>query len=159
MAKPPTLHPYSDRGAFDRLMLLIAAIALHPGIGVRVLGISPMRMILDVMQELAEKQGIAWQDWSEATIREDLKALRKYGIMRSNTALRNGYYLGNDPPEVPEIVRQSREGKPRKDRKALLTPDEIVDLRDEGKSLTEVAALAGVSRERIRQIEKKARGQ
>jgi len=33
MAKKPTPHPYADKLTFDRIMLLIATLVNHPGIG------------------------------------------------------------------------------------------------------------------------------
>jgi hypothetical protein len=33
MAKKPILHPYADRLSFQRLMLLIATLVQHPGVG------------------------------------------------------------------------------------------------------------------------------
>jgi len=137
------INTYHDL-AFTRLMLLISAIANNPGIAPQSTGISPMQALLAAMEDIANQQGIEWQEWSEATIRKDLVTLRRYGILPQNTAQRGGYRLGQkDKPDPPS-----------KPVKALTERDmEIMRLRAEGKSLAEVGKVVGLSRERVRQIE------
>lgn len=151
MAKPPIVHLYSDRASFDRLMLLISAIANNPGIAPSGIEDSPIAALLKEMQAIALASGIFWQEWSEPTIRKDLALLRKYSILPSTT-IRGGYYLGQAMPVLPPVIR-----KPRKNPKSKMSPQEIVRLRGEGRSLAEIAALAGISRERVRQIEQEQR--
>lgn len=147
MSKNPDIHSYSNRGSFERIMLLIAAIANNPGIAPESGDTPPMQALLEAMNAMAQERGIEWQDWSEHTIRKDLVTLRKYGILRSGTAMRSGYVLGQGKTEPPP--------KPYRPRKSALSADEIVKLRREGKSLADVAKLAGISREAVRQIEQK----
>ncbi|MGQ9866923.1 MAG: helix-turn-helix transcriptional regulator [Pseudanabaenaceae cyanobacterium] len=91
MPKPSCLHPYSDRLAFERLMLLVATLVRHPGIG------SPeqegaaglARQLLAVGREL----GLALPKPTLPTLRKDLGTLRTYGILNRGM-YRWGYYLG-----------------------------------------------------------------
>jgi hypothetical protein len=149
MAKAPELHAYSSQASLDRLLLLVAAIANNPGIAPESGDTPPMQALIEAMQAIAQEQGIDWPGWSEHTIRKDLVTLRKYGILRSATAMRSGYVLGQGKIEPPS--------KPYRPRKSALSAEEIVKLRAEGKSLAEVAKLAGISREAVRQIEQKQR--
>ena len=64
MAEPTELHPYRDRTALDRLLLLIATFVQHPGIGDRD-PLEPdteieaaLELVQTAMQTVAEAQGI-----------------------------------------------------------------------------------------------------
>lgn len=149
MAKSPDIHPYSDRRAFERLMLLIAAIAQNPGIAPqkrRNAGLDPMESIQQKMMEIATEQGIEYKEYSLNTLRKDLVTLRIYGILPSETSLRAGYFLG----KKQEVVFPVR--SPPIPRKSTLSVKEIEGLRKEGMTLQAIADKAGLSRERIRQI-------
>ena len=100
MPKTSDLHPYSDRQAFDRLLLLIATFIHHPGIG------SPDRIgnnsqsaheSLEAVQakvyEIAQQYNIQLTKYSIPTLRKDLVTLRKYGILEQRI-YRWGYFLG-----------------------------------------------------------------
>jgi hypothetical protein len=141
-------HPYSELPSFERLLLLVAAIAQNPGIAPqkgRNNGSDPMVALLDAMRQVAEDQGIELQRWSEHTIRKDLATLRKYGILPNDTALRSGYYLGRKQnrrlPPLPPTPRKSK-----------LTIAQIKELRDDGLTLQQIGDRAGLSKERIRQL-------
>jgi hypothetical protein len=97
MAKKPELHPYSDRTSFDRLMLLIAMLVQHPGIGSRRSledqdqdALEPLQIHI---QNLAQRLGISLPAYSSHTLKKDLVTLRDYEILTRN---RHdwGYYLG-----------------------------------------------------------------
>lgn len=95
MPKKPELHPHSDRAAFNRLMLLAAAIAQNPGIAPGNTGGCFREEMIKAMKAIALEQDIAWvKDWSEPTLRKDLETLRNFGLVPSGTALQSGYYLG-----------------------------------------------------------------
>jgi len=100
MPKTSNLHPYSDRQAFDRLILLIAIFINYPGIG------SPDRLgnnsqtaheSLEAVQakvyELAKQSNIPLTKYSIPTLRKDLVTLRKYGLLEKRI-YRWGYFLG-----------------------------------------------------------------
>jgi predicted DNA-binding transcriptional regulator YafY len=102
MAKKPTLHPYSDQQAFDRLLLLIATLVEYPGIGCAnennessTSNHDALKSVQSKLRELAAETG--WQlpknYPSVATIRKDLGILRQYGIL-SDRIYRWGYYIG-----------------------------------------------------------------
>ena len=100
MPKPSNLHQYSDRAAFDRLMLLIATFIQYPGIG------CPDRLgsdassahesltaVKDQVSQIAKQYDISLTKYAIPTLRKDLIALRKYGILEQR-AYRWGYFLG-----------------------------------------------------------------
>lgn len=100
MAKRPTLHPYSDRHSFERLLLLIATFIHYPGVGSAEPGNpSPgkhhqaLEEVRDRLQELAKAWHIELPSYSIATLRKDLETLRQYGIL-DRRMYRWGYYLG-----------------------------------------------------------------
>ncbi len=92
-----TLHSYSDRDSFIRLMLLIATLIHHPGIG----AVDPnettqpdaMQAVLAQMQQVARDLDFVLPNYSIHTLRKDLKTLRQYGIL-DRRMYRWGYYLG-----------------------------------------------------------------
>lgn len=100
MPKTNNLHPYSDRQAFERLLLLIATFIHHPGIG------CPDRIgnnsqsaheSLEAVQakvcEVAQQYNISLTKYSIPTLRKDLVTLRKYGLLEKRI-YRWGYFLG-----------------------------------------------------------------
>ncbi|MBD2482815.1 YafY family protein [Planktothrix sp. FACHB-1365] len=100
MAKKPTLHPYSDQQAFERLMLLIATLVQYPGVG----NTPPTQKgehrnaLSDVqyhLQQLASELKINLPAGYPAlpTIRKDIETLRRYSILEQRM-YRWGYYLG-----------------------------------------------------------------
>ncbi len=101
MAKKPTPHPYADRLTFDRIMLLIATLVNHPGIGHSDTEISHGKYhdaLLEVqsqLQQIAAELNIEFPENYPATptIRKDLETLRHYGIL-DKRMYRFGYYLG-----------------------------------------------------------------
>lgn len=98
MAEPDDLHPYRDRTALDRLLLLIATFVQQPGIGDRdPMDTEPVEAALELvqtaMQAVAKAQGIQIPHYSIPTLRKDLVTLRRYGIL-SQRRYRSGYYLG-----------------------------------------------------------------
>lgn len=114
--KPP--HPYSEKPAFERLMLLIATLLKYPGVG----SAEPLatrdreenhhhNALEDVQQKLralAQSLNIELPpDYpSPPTIRKDLKILREYGIL-DHRMYRWGYYLGTgvfSPSELRFIL-------------------------------------------------------
>jgi hypothetical protein len=46
------------------------------------------------MVEIAAEQNIEYQPYSAATLRLDIRYLKKMGVMPAKTALHKGYYLG-----------------------------------------------------------------
>ncbi|NJL65934.1 MAG: WYL domain-containing protein [Microcoleus sp. SM1_3_4] len=101
MAKKPTPHPYADKLTFDRIMLLIATLVNHPGIGYSDTETSDGKYrdaLLEVrsqLQTIAAELGIEFPENYPATptIRKDLETLRHYGIL-DKRMYRSGYYLG-----------------------------------------------------------------
>ncbi|MEG4320842.1 MULTISPECIES: WYL domain-containing protein [unclassified Microcoleus] len=101
MAKNPTPHPYADKLTFDRIMLLIATLVNHPGIGYSDTETSDGKYrdaLLEVrsqLQKIAAASGIEFPENYPATptIRKDLETLRNYGIL-DKRMYRSGYYLG-----------------------------------------------------------------
>lgn len=100
MAKKPTLHAYSDRAAFERLLLLIAVIAHQPGVGCPTDGQersehhNALEALKRALVQMAQEVGIAIPDYSLSTLRQDIAMLRQYGILGSRM-YRWGYYLGS----------------------------------------------------------------
>lgn len=97
MAKLPILHSYSDANSFDRLLLLIATLAQHPGIGSRTVSEVRSMAALDEIQmqmkAIATHLNLDIPNYSVHTLRKDLATLRQYEILDRN---RHdwGYYLG-----------------------------------------------------------------
>ena len=100
MPKSSQTHPYSDRQAFERLMLLIATFLKYPSIGSP--DASPQNndrphdallAVKQQLEQLAQEMGITINNIAIPTIRKDLVTLRKYGILNKRI-YRWGYYLG-----------------------------------------------------------------
>ena len=99
MAESTDRHPYRDRAALDRLLLLIATFVQYPGVGAHdPLGTEPvveasLALVQATMQTVAAAYGIQLPHYSIPTLRKDLLTLRRYGIL-SQRRYRSGYYLG-----------------------------------------------------------------
>jgi predicted DNA-binding transcriptional regulator YafY len=97
MAKKPTIHPYSDQAAFDRLMVLLTTLIKHPGVSSRDAKQFPDQdALVDLhqhMQSTAQAVGISLSTYAFPTLRKDLATLRHYGILDHNR-YDWGYYLG-----------------------------------------------------------------
>lgn len=106
MAKKPVVHAYSDQTAFDRLLLLIATLVRHPGVGSRSAKAATdqdaLESVRQHMQGLAQAVGITLPGYSLHTLRKDLVTLRRYGILERN---RHdwGYYLGTGAMNREEL--------------------------------------------------------
>ncbi|WP_373546020.1 helix-turn-helix transcriptional regulator [Chamaesiphon sp.] len=101
MKKLPDAHPYQDRTALNRLLLIIAVFIRQPGIGypeetnlsltgehhnaLAVVATGLEQLSIDLGREIAAS--------SVPTLRKDLEFLRKYGIIEERM-YRWGYYLG-----------------------------------------------------------------
>ncbi len=103
MAKKPVVHPYADRLSFQRLLLLIATLVQHPGVGCcDTLAPSSsdkhhnaLELVQTQLRQVAQSLGIELPDGypATATIRKDLETLRDYRII-DRRMYRWGYYLG-----------------------------------------------------------------
>ncbi|MBU7584794.1 MAG: WYL domain-containing protein [Nostoc sp. TH1S01] len=111
MPKKPTSHPYGDVKAFERLMLLIATLLKHPGVG------SPefielsdtqhhnsLKQVQLCLQNLAATYRVELPKAypSIPTLRKDLETLRRYGILEDRM-YRWGYYLGTGAMSQEEL--------------------------------------------------------
>ena len=110
MAKNPILHPYSDKQAFERLMILLTTIIKNPGVG-NTGQTSPTSgyrdTLLEVqkaMQQTAAEINISFPENYPAapTIRKDMEALRNYGILERRM-YRWGYYFGTGALNFQEL--------------------------------------------------------
>jgi predicted DNA-binding transcriptional regulator YafY len=110
MAKQPIAHPYADKLTFDRIMLLIATLVNHPGIGYSDTETSDGKYrdaLLEVrsqLQKIAAELNIEFPENYPATptIRKDLETLRHYGIL-DKRMYRSGYYLGTGAMNREEL--------------------------------------------------------
>jgi predicted DNA-binding transcriptional regulator YafY len=93
-------HPYTEIGAFQRLMLLIATLIRHPGIG----GADPnwrsseqhhnaLTEVRDRLISMGEQENIDGLACSLPTLRKDLGILKRWRILDSRM-YRWGYFLG-----------------------------------------------------------------
>ncbi|MEB3231218.1 MAG: WYL domain-containing protein [Leptolyngbyaceae bacterium] len=96
----PIATAYSSPEAIERILILIATILHHPGIGGRdpLLeapgnhnAIAPLQQ---QMTEMAQTLNLDLPEYSSHTLRKDLKLLRQYGLL-DHRMYRWGYYLGN----------------------------------------------------------------
>ncbi|MFQ3638100.1 MAG: WYL domain-containing protein [Cyanobacteriota bacterium] len=102
MTSKPALHPYADRPAFERLMLLLATLVQYPGVGATSDGQDGMTEILSKMQAIALTLHLNLPNYSVHTLRKDLQTLREYGIL-DRRKHRSGYYLGTGLMTKPEL--------------------------------------------------------
>jgi predicted DNA-binding transcriptional regulator YafY len=91
-------HAYTEQSAFERLLLLIATLVQHPGIGTPNSTSSDathdaFEAIQTQMHTVAQNCGVNLPTYSVHTLRKDLKTLRQYGIL-DRRMYRWGYYLG-----------------------------------------------------------------
>jgi predicted DNA-binding transcriptional regulator YafY len=92
-------NSYTNAQAFERLMVLIAALVQHPGVGGRDSEDEKpgehdaAQAILSKMEQTAQSLQIALPAYSIHTIRKDLRTLRRYRIL-DDRMYRWGYYLG-----------------------------------------------------------------
>lgn len=100
MPKTNDLHSYSDRQAFERLMLLIATFIHYPGIGCpdregksSQTAHESLEAVKEKVDEIAKQYDISLSKYSIPTLRKDLVTLRKYGILEQRI-YRWGYFLG-----------------------------------------------------------------
>lgn len=102
MSKKTIPHPYTERQAFERLMLLIATLVQHPGVGCpepdspQFHSIGHHNALQEVqtrLQEVARSCGVELPDYAISTLRKDMETLRRYGIL-DRRMYRWGYYLG-----------------------------------------------------------------
>ena len=106
MAKSPTIHSYSDRASFDRLMILLATLVKYPGVGSRGAKNTKDQDSLETlrhhMQAVADDLNMPFPIYSVHTLRKDLVTLRNYGILARN---RHdwGYYLGTGAMSREEL--------------------------------------------------------
>jgi hypothetical protein len=113
MAKKDTNFPYSDRQAFERLMLLIATLVNYPGVGYadpntlesdQKTHHNALQEVKTKLHEVAKSNNISLPDGYPAlpTIRKDLECLRHYGIL-DRRMYRWGYYLGTGVMNLEEL--------------------------------------------------------
>lgn len=108
MARKPALHPYSDRAAFERLLLLIATFVRSPGIGCS--SDEPrsskhhqaLQQVKDGLYQLSAQCGIELPEYSLSTLRKDVETLRQYGVL-DDRMYRWGYYLGTGAMNRSEL--------------------------------------------------------
>ncbi len=103
------IHSYSEADAFTRLLLLIATLVNHPGVGAA----DPtettnrdndaMQSVLVQMRQTAHDLGLELPNYSVHTLRKDLKTLRQYGILERRM-YRWGYYLGTGALSQTELA-------------------------------------------------------
>ncbi len=103
MPKKPILHPYADHLSFERLLLLIATLVQHPGVGCcdsltdsdTGKHHNALEAVQTQLRQVAESLNIQLPPGypATATIRKDLEILRDYGIL-DKRMYRWGYYLG-----------------------------------------------------------------
>jgi hypothetical protein len=98
-----------DRPAFERLLVLIATLVHHPGIGCADLDSktthhNALIPVQTKMREIAEELNLSWRDCYPATptIRKDLETLRDYGIL-DRRMYRWGYYLGTGVMNLADL--------------------------------------------------------
>jgi predicted DNA-binding transcriptional regulator YafY len=108
MAKSADGHPYSDRAAFDRLMLLIATLAQRPGVGCppqerhQTEQHDAIAALQQTLVATAHDQGFDLPAYAPATLRKDIATLRQYGLLGPQM-YRWGYYLGNGALSLEEL--------------------------------------------------------
>ncbi|MBR8829386.1 MAG: WYL domain-containing protein [Gomphosphaeria aponina SAG 52.96 = DSM 107014] len=110
MPKPSKNHSYSDEKAFIRLMLLIAVILKHPGIGSsdceerEVNSNKSLEPIQTEIRKLAAELNINFpENYPKIpTTRKDLEVLKKYQILQQRM-YRWGYYLGTGVMSLEEL--------------------------------------------------------
>ncbi len=110
MPKKPVIHPHSDELRFQRLMLLIATLVKHPGVGYLESderGLEDHNRLQEVQSYLREVAQEVRIDLPEgypgiSTIRKDIETLRRYHILDQGM-YRWGYYLGTGVMSSKEL--------------------------------------------------------
>ncbi|MDB9510891.1 WYL domain-containing protein [Kamptonema animale CS-326] len=98
MTKKVTPHPYTEKLALDRLLLLISTLVQYPGVGYsdsESVNGNALQPVQQRLREVAAAMGIEFPEGYPAipTIRKDMETLRHYGIL-DKRMYRWGYYLG-----------------------------------------------------------------
>jgi len=110
MVRKPELHGYSDRPPFNRLLLLIATLIQHPGVG----SADPLESssgehhealqdVWERMQHVAASHALELEPYRLSTLKKDLQFLRRYGILH-RSMYRWGYYLGTGVFQSDELA-------------------------------------------------------
>lgn len=109
MAKKRMLHSYSNLVSFQRLMLLIATLINHPGIGCCEDEDSrgenhhnALALVQNQMMIMAKQVNIEIEIPAIPTLRKDLEILREMGILEKRM-YRWGYYLGTGVMNKQEL--------------------------------------------------------
>jgi hypothetical protein len=100
-------HAYTEPSSFERLLLLIATLIHHPGVGSpdpleSTKGHDAVQEILTKMEAIAHALQLEFPGYSVHTIRKDLKTLRQYGILERRK-YQWGYYLGTGAMTPTEL--------------------------------------------------------
>lgn len=115
MKKQLDSHPYQDRTALNRLLLLIALFVRSPGIGYPDENIpaptgehhNALASVAVGLNQLSIDLDLEIAAYSVPTLRKDLEFLRKYGVLEERM-YRWGYYLGTgvfSPQELPIAIQ------------------------------------------------------
>ncbi len=113
MVKKDTSFPYSDRQAFDRLILLIATLVHYPGVGYFASETfdreqkkhhNALQEVQTKLLDLAKSHNIFFLEGypSLPTIRKDIEYLKQCGIL-DKRMYRWGYYLGTGVMNLEEL--------------------------------------------------------
>jgi hypothetical protein len=110
-AKPPSRQPhkYFSQNAFERLMMLLAAMVRFPGVGYlhRDEAAGDHHKATDevhrYVMKVAQEQGIELTKCSPFSISKDLKTLKAYGIL-DDRMYRWGYFLGTGAANEEEMA-------------------------------------------------------
>jgi hypothetical protein len=110
MPKKLERHDYSDKQAFERLLIAIATIIKYPGIGCQQeekeegQAHEGLQEVQEKMREIAADLGRSWDEDYPAvsTIRKDFQTLKDYLIL-DRRMYRWGYYLGTGGLDLNEL--------------------------------------------------------
>lgn len=108
MPKKLERHNYSDKQAFERLLIAIATLIKYPGIGCKQEGEEEahqgLQEVREKMREVATTCGLSWNESYPAlsTVSKDFQTLKQYGIL-DRRMYRWGYYLGTGGLDLKEL--------------------------------------------------------
>lgn len=109
MRKKSNSHAYATFSSFERIVILVATLAQHPGVGsFNICEFSERQQqcaleeVRDYMQQVAFTRGICLPKYSIATLRKDLECLKRYGILEQRR-YRWGYYVGSGVMNLEEL--------------------------------------------------------
>jgi hypothetical protein len=107
MTKKVSPHPYTDKQALDRLLLLISTLVQYPGVGYsdsQSVNGNALQPVQQRLREVAAAMGIEFPEGYPAipTIRKDMETLRHYGIL-DKRMYRWGLYLGELEEQQAEL--------------------------------------------------------